>query len=150
MESLRLTSLRVVIASVIMSAKTRQHIVQSRIKPHRQLQLISATRDIATRLKRDVVVGNWKLTLKAAMAGSGGGLGLGCSRLWRHRGVVGRCIERIQKTDESIDDSNLQSRNRIGWWLAKRRKYGVVGKEEKGGSAAAGAASVYSSEESAQ
>ena len=81
------TSLRLTIASVIISAMTRQFMLEWKIESSYQLQKSCATKAIHTRSQCDVVVGRVELTLVAGMIG-GSGLGLGCCGFGRHFDVV--------------------------------------------------------------
>ena len=76
------TSLRVTMASVIMSAKTRQYTFQIENRSFPQLHTMNATTKNNARPHRDVVEG-LELTLVRGMSG-GGGLCLGCGSFGRH------------------------------------------------------------------
>jgi hypothetical protein len=70
-------------ASVIMSAKTRQSIIQSKNQSSPQLHTMYATEKNHVRSLRKVVLGRFELTLVTGVV-RGGGLGLGCCGFGRH------------------------------------------------------------------
>jgi hypothetical protein len=79
-------------ASVIMSAETRQSTVQSKNQSSPQLHTIYATEENHARSHRKVVLRRFELTLVAGVV-RGGGLGLGCCGFGRHFDELMYCIE---------------------------------------------------------
>jgi len=71
------------IASVIMSAKTRQSMLQIKIEGYLQLNTIYATKETYARSHHDVLWKRFELTLVAGVV-RGGGLCLGCGCFGRH------------------------------------------------------------------
>jgi hypothetical protein len=70
-------------ASVIISAMTRQFMLEWKTESSYQLRKSCAIKAIHARLQCDVVVWRVELTLVAGMIG-GSGLGLGCCGFGRH------------------------------------------------------------------
>jgi len=70
-------------ASVIISAMTRQFMLEWKIERSYQLRKSCAIKAIHARSQCDVVVGRVELTLVAGVV-RGGGLGLGCCGFGRH------------------------------------------------------------------
>jgi hypothetical protein len=84
------------IASVIMSARTRQFGIQFKNRSSPQLHTMYATKEIYARSHRDVVVERLELTLVAGVV-RGSGLGLGCGCFGRHIDELISCIELIRR-----------------------------------------------------
>jgi hypothetical protein len=87
-----LRSFKVVMASVIMSAETRQSRLQSKIQSSSQLYTMYATEKSHARSHRQAVLRRLELTLVAGVV-RGGGLGLGCCGFGRHGDELMYCIE---------------------------------------------------------
>jgi hypothetical protein len=78
-----LRSFKVMMASLIMSARTRQYTLQSKIQSSPQLHTMYATKENHARSHGEAVLTRLELTLVAGVVG-GSGLGLGCCGFGRH------------------------------------------------------------------